>query len=144
MVAFLCLWATSTFAVIKNVPSVYLTIQAGIDAAGTGDTVLVEDGTYTGPGNRDIDFKGKAITVQSENGPASTIIDCQGLGRGFYFHNNEGKGSVLAGFTIADFIFTTMKVKAQCWPASPSSTVRPAMVEEYFVTLPLPRLATAA
>ncbi len=60
------------------------------------------DGIYTGPGNRDIDFKGKAITVRSENGPLNCIIDSQGLGRGFYFHTTEDAGSVLSGFTITN------------------------------------------
>ncbi|MHC4364847.1 MAG: hypothetical protein ACYSTJ_05210, partial [Planctomycetota bacterium] len=40
------------------------TIHAGIDAAGTADTVLIADGTYTGSGNRDLDYQGKAITVR--------------------------------------------------------------------------------
>ena len=47
----------------------FSTIQEAIDAAVDGDAVLVAPGTYTGDGNRDIDFKGKAITVRSENGP---------------------------------------------------------------------------
>jgi hypothetical protein len=37
-------------------------IQVAIADANDGDTVLVADGTYTGPGNRNIDFLGKAIT----------------------------------------------------------------------------------
>ena len=78
------------------------TIQSGIDAASAGDTVLVADGTYAGAGNRDIDFQGKAVTVQSVNGPLSCIIDCQNLGRGFYFHNSEDALSVLSGFTIVN------------------------------------------
>ena len=57
----------------------------GIDAAVAGDTVLVADGTYTGEGNRDIDFKGKAITVKSENGATNCIVDREGVGRGFHF-----------------------------------------------------------
>ena len=60
----------------------------------------VADGTYTGVGNKYINFKGKAITVQSENGPENCIIDCEGFGEGFYFHNAETKDSMVSGFTI--------------------------------------------
>ncbi len=84
-----------------HVPADQLTIQAGIDAAVAGDTVLVADGTYTGEGNRDIDFKGKAITVQSENGAENCVIDCEDYSvRGFYFHTGETQTSVLKGFTV--------------------------------------------
>jgi hypothetical protein len=76
------------------------TIQEGIDAAGEGDTVMVADGGYSGPGNRDIDFLGKAITVRSENGPENCTIDCENNGRGFYFHSSEDTNSVVSGFTI--------------------------------------------
>ncbi len=85
-----------------HVPGDYLTIQAAIDAAGDGDTIVVADGTYAGEGNRDIDFKGKAITVRSENGPENCIIDCQEEGRGFTFHSQEDPNSILDGFTITN------------------------------------------
>ena len=82
-------------------------IQAAIDYSSDGDFIFVFPGRYTGPGNRDIDFLGKSVTVRSivPTDPyivAETIIDCNGLGRGFYFHSNEDANSVLAGFTITN------------------------------------------
>jgi hypothetical protein len=81
-----------------------ITIQAGIDVSTHGDTVLVADGTYKGDGNRDIDFGGRAITLRSEHGADSTVIDCEGTQadphRGFYFHVGETRDSVLYGFTV--------------------------------------------
>lgn len=83
-----------------NVPGEYSTIQAGIDAAVHGDTVLVASRTYSGTGNKNLDFRGKAITVQSSEGPANTVIDCQGSGRGVLFRSGEGADSRFSGFTI--------------------------------------------
>ena len=90
------------FATIINVPGDQPTIQAGIDAAFDGDIVLVANGTYTGTGNKNIDFTGKAIVVMSEDGPENCIIDCENNGRAFYFHNNEDTASVLYGIQITN------------------------------------------
>ena len=87
---------------VINVPAEYPTIQAAIDAAMTGDTILVADGTYKGPGNREIDFLGKAVVLKSKNGPNKSIIDCESAGRGVYFRHGEGPGAVLEGFTITN------------------------------------------
>jgi hypothetical protein len=100
----LAVYASSTNALIIHVPADSSTIQSGINGAVDGDTVLVADGTYTGDGNRDIDFLSKAIVLMSENGPGVTIIDCEGSSseyhRGFRFHKGEDSSSVLRGFTI--------------------------------------------
>jgi len=88
---------------ILRVRQDFPTIQSAIDAARGHDVVLVADGTYTGDGNRDLDFKGKAITVRSENGPENCIIDCNGETgehRAFYFHNYETAASVVQGLTL--------------------------------------------
>lgn len=81
-------------------------IQEGIDAAVSGDTVLVADGTYTDNGNRNIHFFGKAITLTSANGPDGCIIDGSGgdpFYPAFWIQSGEGPDSVLSGFTITNF-----------------------------------------
>jgi len=82
----------------------FATIQKGIDTALDGDTIIAADGTYTGPGNRDIDFEGKAITLRGENGPQTCIIDCENASghRGFYLHSGEDANSIVSGFTITN------------------------------------------
>jgi hypothetical protein len=62
--------------------------------------VVLADGLYTGAGNRDIDFAGKAITVRSLNGPFACVIDCQNAGRGFRFAAGEGPKSRVQGLTV--------------------------------------------
>ncbi|HUS73026.1 MAG TPA: right-handed parallel beta-helix repeat-containing protein [Sedimentisphaerales bacterium] len=95
-------------------------IQAAINDANDGDTISVVDGTYTGQGNRDINFLGKAITVRSQNGPETCIIDCNGSEaqphQGFYFHNGEGANSVLDGFTITNGNMSGIR----CYAVSPT------------------------
>ncbi len=82
------------------------TIQEAIDMAFSGDTVVVMRGTYTGRGNRDLDFAGKAITVHGEDpdNPNLVIIDAEGTAenphRGFVFRRYETANSVLSGLTI--------------------------------------------
>ncbi|MHC4740464.1 MAG: right-handed parallel beta-helix repeat-containing protein [Planctomycetota bacterium] len=88
-------------------PAHFSTIQAAIDDANDGDTVEIQPGTYTGVGNRDIDFKGKAVTVRSTVPDdsavvAATVVNCQSQGRGFYFRSGEDANSVLAGLTITN------------------------------------------
>ncbi len=43
-----------------HVPAEYATIQEAVDAAVSGDTILIAPGTYTGEGNRNINIHNKA------------------------------------------------------------------------------------
>jgi hypothetical protein len=81
-----------------NVPADHSTIQAAIEAAANGDTVIVAPGTY----HERVDFKGKAIEVKSSAGPATTTIDGDATGITVVFHTQETRASVLRGFTITD------------------------------------------
>jgi hypothetical protein len=78
----------------------YLTIQDAVDAAATCDTILVAPGTYTGPANRNISFGGKNIVLKSQEGRASTIIDCEHQDRGFLFVDGEDESAIVQGFTV--------------------------------------------
>ncbi len=83
---------------IIRVPGDYPTIQAGIDAAQHGDTVLVANGIYK---DRGLNFGSKIIEVRSENGPEYTIIDGENAHTSvFIFNSGEGRLSVVDGFTI--------------------------------------------
>jgi len=95
-------------AQIIHVPDDYQTIQAGINAASSGDTVLVDTGTYI----ENINFNGKAIMVASKfieerdstyihntiiNGSEPTNPD---YGSTVVFESGEDTTSILIGFTI--------------------------------------------
>ena len=87
---------TASAAVI-HVPADQPTIQAGIDAAVTGDLVLVAPGIY----QEAINFKGKAITVRGSGGQTMTFIDAPfSHGCAVRCENDEGPGTVLDGFQI--------------------------------------------
>jgi hypothetical protein len=81
---------------VINVPGDSPTIQGAIDVAAPGDTVLVAPGTYF----ENINFGGKAITVESAQGPEATIIDGNLAGSVVTFVSEEGLASVLRGFTL--------------------------------------------
>ncbi len=90
------------------------TIQEGVDQATTnGDIVVVAPGVYTGTNNWNIDFDGKAITLQSidptdPNIVERTTIDCYdgylnyyvNKQRAFYFQHGETYSAIVNGLTV--------------------------------------------
>jgi hypothetical protein len=92
-----CILVTPLHGKTINVPAQQPTIQGGINAASTGDTVLVAPGTYY----ENINFSGKAITVTSSGGPSVTIIDgSKTYAATVTFATSEKSTSILSGFTL--------------------------------------------
>lgn len=103
VIAFLT--AAPVQAVVITVPGDAPTIQAAIDAASDGDSVLVDTGTYA----ENISFEGKNIVVGSlflatgdEALIAETIIDGGAQGSVVEFLSGEDRSAVLAGFTVTN------------------------------------------
>lgn len=90
--------ACTLFATTIHVPSQYLTIQAGLNAAQTNDTVLVAAGTY----EENIMWPSlDGIVLLSEQGPSETIIDGGYAGRVFDFPNFVfTRNTKISGFAI--------------------------------------------
>jgi C1A family cysteine protease len=79
-----------------------------------GNTEIIEvvalDGTYTGPGNHDVDFYNydyggyRNVIVRSQNGPQNCIVDVQGdysgLGTAFLIGGDGAAEPILDGLTI--------------------------------------------
>lgn len=90
------LFTIMTFALsqanVINVPSEQPTIQAGIDSASDGDTVLVADGVYS---EHVIVSGGPSVYLVSVNGPGSTWLN----GR-FHFLEDADNRSIIDGFKI--------------------------------------------
>lgn len=94
------LLSTTIDAETIYVPDDHPAIQGAINAALPGDTIVVRQGTYV----EQINFLGKAITVQSELGPENTVIDGNWTAwdPAVSFTSGEGTDSVLEGFTVTN------------------------------------------
>jgi len=95
-----------------------LTIQAGIDAALTGDNVRVADGTYTGQLNHTLRFYGKGIQLVSATGAVNCIIDAESSAPCFMLTAGEPSTARVDGFTIRRGR-TQLSGAIRCWNSSP-------------------------
>jgi predicted outer membrane repeat protein len=95
-VAIVCISPSIARGDTIDIPMDYPTIGEGIENASSGDTVLVDDGTYY----ETIDLQGKAIVLLSRNGPLRTVIDGNNAGSVISIKTGEPLSCVVDGFTI--------------------------------------------
>ncbi len=101
------------------VPDDHTTIQGAINASLPGDKVIVRPGTYL----ENIDFSGKAISLESEMGPQVTVIDGSRKECVVTFESGEGADSVIEGFTITNGETTAVWKGGGIWCDKASSPV---------------------
>jgi len=99
--------AASTYVVNSEGTGCFATIQDALLGVVDGDIIELQNGTYTGEGNRNVDFLGKAVTIRSQSGdPQLCVIDCEGVPgidqRGFLFMSGETQSTVLQNVTISN------------------------------------------
>lgn len=70
----------------------FAALAEAVAAADEGDTVLLSDGVFSGPGNRGILVDDKNLVVRSVHGPSACTIDCGGADRAFHFASTAVDG----------------------------------------------------
>jgi hypothetical protein len=111
--------ATASAGVI-NVPDDYTTIQAAVNAASPGDTIIVGPGTYveyTGTPSAGVAVQVPwyaegtgGLTIRSSDGPENTIIDCGSAGSGVKIVSND---ITFSGFTVKNAYTAVGQVSAK-------------------------------
>jgi len=99
------------------------TIQAALDAASDYEIIQVATGTYSGTGNKDLDFGGKPLMLCAEGSRGGCVIDCGLDGRGFCFTNGEDVCSIVDGFEVVNGSLGAI----YCYKASP--TIRNCIIQ---------------
>lgn len=99
------------------------TIQAAIDSAASGDSILMASGNYS-----ENLFLSKSISLLSENGPATTIIDGGRRGRVLTIENcHEPVGPRIIGLTLRNG-YDELRGGGALF-GCPSTTIRESIVE---------------
>ncbi|MBI5434069.1 MAG: hypothetical protein HZA52_14650 [Planctomycetes bacterium] len=76
------------------------TISEAVAYAIDGNQVVLLDGVYTGPANRELDLGGRDLVIRGLHSSANAIIDCENAGRAFLFAHGETSASGLTSLTI--------------------------------------------
>ena len=76
-------------AAVIRIPQDYPNVQAAVNVASDGDTLLIADGTYYGISNHLILINNLSLSIVSENGPENCVFDCFGE-EGRFFRMIEG------------------------------------------------------
>jgi hypothetical protein len=103
-------WPAPVYVLFADGSGMQPTIQAGVDAAPLEAVLALEDGTYTGTGNRDIELRGKTLSVKGRNSdPTTVVIDAQGgtgnHHRAFWVHEGEAPATTLEFLTLRNGYF---------------------------------------
>jgi hypothetical protein len=115
--------ASPAVAATLRVPSEYPTINAGLDAAASGDTVLVAPGTYSDYEVRgdytSCAFLGGGVLLLSEAGPEATTIDLRDnptTWANVVLYHYESEPATIEGFTITENVPDGGRVYARNCP----------------------------
>jgi Right handed beta helix region/FlgD Ig-like domain len=94
--------ASASYLIQPDGSGDFATIQDALFAAAAGDTIILADGTFTGAGNRNLNYVGKSLVVKSQSGtPVTCVLDCQGAARGFTFVSVPASARLL-GVTVTN------------------------------------------
>lgn len=75
------------------------TIQAALDDAAPGDTISLGDGTFQGPGNREIEIVMSITLMGQTSDPSRCVLECDGL-PGFHVPQGGSVDLSLSGLTV--------------------------------------------
>ncbi len=87
----------------------FASIQEAIAGSVSGDEIQLADGVYSGPGNRDINFLGRSLTLRSiSDNPEACVIDVEGTvgnginEHGLIFDSGETSDTRIQGITVTN------------------------------------------
>jgi hypothetical protein len=81
----------------------FATLQAGLDHARDGDTVLVAPGQYRDANHPLLSYHGKAVVLKGREGADRTVLDDRSFFSDFWFDSGESPGAAIVGFTGSSF-----------------------------------------